>query len=394
MRNKTVMAALLAAVASSGLRSGLNFDLQSGLEQLEEGTDNFAFDLINGARPPSSYLFQQILPERERFEYMIAGGSMTVRATMAGLVGMDSPYPETGAVTINTFKEETAKIANRVPLPEKMLRDLQQLLMRLKLDGGDTNEAIAQTALNFTQLLLIQAQWDTYEYLRGRALLGRIDWTFGKIRLLVDYGIPTANKGTQRTGNDAYHGSASKFWEDVRFIRRVLKNNVRAIMTHPDTAEAIMYNPANNLITVGGGVADGFVVLQKLNTVNGQASADTNDRITLVLYGMEGEVIDPATGTDTIKIPFMPRGTLLGIGNNNGTRFEVGAGSQNNLLEKALGYTHLAPTVEGGSQPGRWARVYVPQERQYTIIGESASNGLPMIEAPEKIAITTTDMPS
>jgi len=48
--------------------------------------------------------------------------------------------------------------------------------------------------------------------------------------------------------------------------------------------------------------------------------------------------------------------------------------------------------VEGNGQPGRWARVYTPQDEPWQLKGQGVTNGLPVIENPEKLAVISTEM--
>lgn len=350
-----------------------------------------AVRLANTARPPANYLFNTLLPERNAFSYEASAGSLTIRTTMAGMVGMDSPYPETGAIDASTFSEKTLKLANRHRLQEVAIRRLQDFLRELRLLNEPTTEEIQRTALNMVDKLIVQAHIDATEWLRGQALaFGAIDWTYNKKRVQVSYGIPSANILANRTGNDAYHGSASKFWDDVRTIRKTLKSGVRAIIAHPDTIYAARYNTVNSLSTISD--SGGAVTFRRINS-QGQFTDDVSDVVTLVSYGLEGEILDPANPGQTLKLPFMPRGRLVGIGNGNANQFVVGAGSTQ-VQTNALGYTHIAPTIENGGTPGRWAEVYTPQAEPYQIEARGASNVMPVIEDPSLIVIARTDMPA
>lgn len=367
----------------------MNFNLKEALAQLEEGA---IFKVANNARPGNLYLFDTFLPEIRRNDYQAASGSMTVRATMAGLVGMDSPYPEGGTFEVSTFSEETAKLAIAVRLPEKALRDLHTLLQNtLTQDGRNrANEVAAEEALNFVNKLLIQPQLDVMEWLRGQALVtGAIDWTFNKKRLLVDYGIPSKYFLTPRTGADGYGGTTSKFWVDVRQIKSLLRGNLRAIVVHPDTKDMILSNSANSIQFVAEGA--GFVDFVRIVGTTERPSTDPRDRTRLITYGLEGEILDPDNPGKTLVVPFMPRGALLAVGNNMSRSFVVGAGSTP-PPDNTLGYTHLAPTIEGNNRPGRWARVFTPEGRQWALEGESVANGLPVIEATDKIVVGSTEM--
>jgi hypothetical protein len=368
----------------------MDFTFTEALRQL--GPDA-AFRLMNDARPPQAYLGAQFLPERPSTSWDVKSGSMTVRTIMAGLVGMDSPYPEGSAIDISTFLEQSAKLAHAVDLPERALRTLQDMLMRLQLAGGNTLQAMVEEVLNFTNALVIQPHLDAAEWMRWQALAtGGIDWTFNQKNLKVDYAVPTANKLTARTGNDGYGGSASKFWTDIRQARKVLRYNVRAFVAHPDTLDMIIYNSVNSLQVVNQ--ANNSMTVQRLvASSNGgdRPSTDARDTVTLIAYGLEGEILDTANQGKTKIVPFMPTGKIVAFGNNTGTQYTVGAGSRM-PNDYELGYTHLAPTVEGSGRTGRWARVFTPENRPWALRGEGVQNALPVIEAPEKLVILTTDM--
>jgi hypothetical protein len=352
---------------------------------------NAAFRIANAARPPANFLFATLLPEMTKPSYYIDTGNMTVRTTMAGLVGMDSPYPPGGMVEMSSFLENSAKMAIDVPLHERTLRAIQEMLNQLAMGGGNAKEALSQEALNFLQKVIVQALLDRTEWLRGQALVtGAINWVFNGINLVVDYGIPTANFLTHRAGNDAYIGSASKFWVDVRAAQRLLRYSIRAVIGHSDTINAIVDNPVNELLITAQGV--GGFTLRRYKTVNGTTvqSPDARDGITLIAYDEEGEIFDPANPSTTISVPFMTAGKLLFVGNNNRSGYRVGQGSTDDPTEDlALGYTHIAPTVEGGG-PGRWAQLFTPQNEPWQLRGRGAQNLLPVIEAPAKLVIAST----
>lgn len=350
-----------------------------------------AFRIAAGARPPSDYLFNTLLPERNMPTYDVKSGYMIVRSTMAGMVGMDSPYPPGGAIDVSTFLENTAKLANYVPLSEQALRTLQDMVRRMgDTNGFDVNKFAITESLNFLDKVIIQPHLDRAEWLRAQALLDQLDWMFGGIELKVSYGVPDENKLAAHTGADGYGGSTSKFWVDVRALKRALKGNVRAFIVSPATLDMIRYNDANKLVAVNE--VGGTVTFRKINA-NGQFTQDTGDTVTLIGYEKEGEVLDPANPGKTKHVPFMPDGKLLAVGNNTRSGFIVGQGSTENPEDdKSLGYTHVAPTTEGQGQMGRWSQLFVPEAAPWSIAGRGASNVLPVIEAPTKIAIATTEM--
>lgn len=357
-----------------------------------------AFRIINAARPPSDYVLAGILPEQPRATYDVKNGAMTIRTTMAGLVGADSPYPPSGAVEATTFNEQTAKIANQVTLPEMVQRELQYLLATLG-DNPQSTEAARNTVLNFVDKLLTQAHLDTMEYLRGQALSTfGLDWTFNKKRLQVDYGDPGGHLFAQRTGNNGYGGSTSKFWDDHKAARTKLKQSVRLIVAHPNTVDMIVMNPVNNIIITSQDLATGTygIVRNVQGTAGGvvQPSADQRERVQIIGYGLEGEVLDPANPGRTIAFPFVPEGVLIYVGDPVPSGFRVGMGSvaENINNQVAIGYTHIGPTVEGGGRLGRWADVYVPEREPWQVVGRAVTNGMPVIEDPTKLVVLNTVM--
>lgn len=357
-----------------------------------------AFRIANAARVPGDYLFNSILPERLVWNYQVQAGNMTVRSTMAGLVGMDSIYPPGGMVEASTFLENTAKIAVEVGLTEQALRSMQQYLMARGINGQPTDEAARDEVLNFLDKVIIQPLMDRAEWLRGQALYnGAINWTMGDRSLVVSYGIPAGNVLTTRTiasGNN-YAGATSKFWTDVQSIRRLLRGSggLRAIIAHPDTVDEARYNPVNSMVVTAE--SNSSVTFRKVVPDTGNFTADASDSVTIVTYDLEGEVLNPANVTQTLRVPFMARGKMVGVGNNRNTGFRVGEGdgsTENPNDANDVGYTHVAPTIEGGGRPGRWAQLYTPQSAPWEMRGRGAENLLPVIEAPDKIVIATTEM--
>jgi len=79
-------------------------------------------NLANQARPGGDYLFNTFLPEQNRGDYQAKTGRMIIRSVMAGLVGMDSVFPEGGFMEQSAFNEQIPKIAIAVSLNEEQIR--------------------------------------------------------------------------------------------------------------------------------------------------------------------------------------------------------------------------------------------------------------------------------
>lgn len=356
------------------------------------------FQYANELPVPAGYLFNSFLPETNQESYTVDSGEMTVRTTMAGLTGTDSPYPPGGLVELSTFLENAAKIANHVPLTEKALRRIQAL--QRSMGASDSLTFITNEMLNFMQKVIVQAHIDTFEWLRAQALVtGQIDWTFNNVNLTVDYGIPAEHFMPARTlvANDTWDDPDTPgFWADIRELQRILRYNVRALILHPTTLMAIIDNDANKIEMVAqSDVTYGIqrYTLRRLIGNNERPDSDARGTIELLTYGGEGELIDPANPGQTLRLPYMPAGKILAIAHNNRTGYRVGEGATPDpLAERAIGYTHIAPTVEGNGTPGRWAQLYTPENLPMQLHGRAVTNGLPVIENPAKIAIATSEL--
>jgi len=369
----------------------MEFNFQEILDDIGNTT---VFELGNEARPAEDYILNAILPEENHNSYDIDSGNATIRPAMVGLVGMDSPYPEGSAIETSEFKEKVAKLANAQTLPEKFLRELQALVYKLEFQGGDSTEAARDTIFNFMNKVIVQPHLDRMEWMRGLTLTtGRIQWTFGKLTLDVDYEIPTGNFLTHRTGNDGYGGSTSKFWDDMRDMRRQQNGKLRTRIMSSDTKEMILANEANQMELVDENTDTGAFSVTKYKIVGGVPVKETDPRFSakFVTYDGEGEVYIPGQA-GMRKVKFFPDGIICGIGEYNPNRFVVGTGATPPPTPVQLGYTHIGPTVEGGGRPGRWVRAYTPQDRPWQLVGEGVTNGLPVLEAPERITNASTVM--
>lgn len=368
----------------------MHIDLQSLINEL--GPD-FALEIARGLRPQSDYLFASILPERERTDYHIDLGDLIIRPTMAGLVGMDSPYPPSGSISVSTFLEKTAKLANSIPFPEKMLREFYTIADRVSLGRADHAQLLA-TLMNFVEKVIVQPHMDAMEWMRGQALSsGQIAWTYNDHSLSISYGVPAGNLLATRTtaSGFAYGAANSTFWADHRTATRLLRNAVEEIVMSSATYDEIAFNDANN-IRVLEQVDNVFTITRHVGSTE-QLTTDRRDRARIRVYDLEGEILNPATPNTTTTVPFMPDGKISYIGRNRSDDFHVGDGATEDPVNmRELGYTHIAPTVEGGNQPGRWARAYVPQDRPYTFVGEGVTNGLPVLTAPKKLVVLSTEL--
>lgn len=351
--------------------------------------------LANEARAPSDYLLQtSVLPVRLRSGYTAEDAGMVVRSTMAGMVGMDSKYPEGGVIDFNTFRENIAKMAIQINLSERTKRHLRETVADMLLQGqqGQVGAVVIQTMLNFVNKLLLQPHWDRIEWLVGQVLfLDNINWRFNGSRLALNYQTPAANLFATRTGTAAYGGSASVFWADHRSAQRLLYNADYVIIGHGRTIQDVVYNSVNSadILAAEGG---NFTIRRFRGSLE-RPSTDALDVARFVSYNMEGEVFSSTNDGSTTKLPFAPQGYLLYVarGRPDEDLVQVGQGStddgQNDL---EIGYTHVGPTEEAEGALGLWARVYKPEDMPMQLRGQSASNVLPVLRKGVRRVVLST----
>ena len=371
----------------------------AALNARSENGGNFAARIVREAPMPADYHLAMYLPEENRETYEVDSGAMAVYPTMAGLSGMDSTYAPVGAISTSRFLEETAKITSKLPLSEKHLREIQRLIQRLQATGQNAVPSMAQELIGFTMVLL-HAHRDTAEFLRGQAIFtGALDWTYNGKSLVVDYGIPAANKPATRTSTAAYDKAASSFWADTRLARKALGNAAEAVMNRT-TFYGIVDNAANAVkveaLTTdvqAGALVERYRLTKRLGTENVVVSDDVRDSIVVTVYQREGSVIDPSNVTQTKAVEMVPDGKIAFIGSAQRPAYRPGRGAEPDLTNNGrIGYYHIAPTTEGNGQPGRWARVFTPEARPYMVQSEAAENSLPVIESPDKLFILSTEI--
>jgi hypothetical protein len=373
-------------------------DFNAAMADPEVGGQDGINRLSNAARSPADYLLATVLPERDVADYTARGGSMIVRSTMAGAIGLDSVDPEGGAMQMSRFMHDIAKIGISGLLQEQTMIELQQRAQQLLNRGESTNPLAVLAILNFVQKYLLQPHYDRREWLRKEALFfGEVDWQFNGADLKVDYGIPSGNIAATATGNNAYGGSTSLFWTHWKFARMTLGASFRGAITSRDTVDEIITNPVNKIIPVSDdGVTVSFVKYEGDASGLRPQSIDARERGTLVAYDKEGEVWDVDNPGKTKKVRISgPHGVLGFFGSDDrSSQFIPDEGSTEDPdNDRALGYSHIGPTVEGDGNTGIWTRVYVPENMPQHLAGNARGRFLPVIENPNKIVLTSTEMP-
>ncbi|MBZ9752732.1 major capsid protein [Deinococcus sp. HMF7604] len=346
------------------------------------------FTLANQPVPESEYPLLAILPEELRASYEAKSGTMKVITTPAGETGMDSPYTPVGGMEIDAFSRPIAKWTAETVMTEQQQRELQQMVLNIRggVIAGNGLTYIRNFVVNWLNKVIRQSFTDRYELMRGEAL------TTGQLVLrggTVDYGVPSANKFASRTGNDAYGGSASKFWTDMRRADAIVGTTRSRIMSM-NTLHQILDSQADRVaVTSETTSAGGNIKIVTLRRLIGSAqtlSNDVREGYTLVGYRRTVKIKVGKTYADQ---QVLPDGKIAVVGGND---VMVTMQDGTVLTRPGLGRTHIGPTVEGDGRPGIWLNAYTPQGRPMHAVAQGASNGLVVYDAPERLVILTTAM--
>ena len=349
------------------------------------------FDLANQPTSESEYLLASILPEELRATYEAKTGSLKVITTPAGETGMDSPYVPVGGLELNAFSKPIAKWTAQSVMTEEAQRDLQQMVINIRAGviTGNGLDYVRTFVVNWLRKVIAQSFTDRHELMRGEVL------TTGQLALrggTIDYEIPTANKLTARTGNDGYGGSTSKFWQDMRASDTRLRA-VRARVMSMNTLNMIIDNPQNNIAVTSETVStEGNIRIVQIRKLvnNGQNfSQDARDGYTLVGYARTVKLRLPGGGYADQQA--LPDGKVSIIG---AATVQLTALDGTIVTRPGLGRVHVGPTVEGGGRPGVWLDAHTPQGRPYQATALGAANSLVVLDAPERLIIASTEMPS
>jgi hypothetical protein len=369
----------------------MDVNFQSALRTFEPGQIN---ELANSVNENIQYLGDTLLPSIQRPGYTATGGNIKIKGTMAQPIPMDTDYPEGGIIGITGVDADTAKFGQSIWFPEKTIREIQAFVekMQLGLVSGDPAAFVQNALVNFLEQLIVKPHDDTREYCKIKAITeGKILMVGNKSTVDVDYSIPLSNIFANRTGNNRYNGTTSKFKDDMTAAKKILGQSLLGVVMHGDTLDAIIDNPVHNFVIT----AEAFSQDRKTRTVtvrtvvnNGQAfSLDTRTSFTLVGYSREGEILDIANPGQTIKKPFIDVGRIAVIGDT--PRVDLLPQLDGTPIG-SLGYYHVGPTVEGGGTLGRWSDIYVPEGRPWSIRARGAENSIPMFDKPEDVVLLST----
>lgn len=364
--------------------------------------------IANTAPNAAEYISGRFLPRVDMPDFDVESGQMEIKTVMAGHVGLDSKLPKGSALQLSNFKGKVAKFGQALELGEEEARQLHKLLLLAQAGqaaGRSVQDFMGEAGLNLYTKGPVQACDDTAEYLALQALTkGKIDWTFNGRRLFVDYKVPAANR-VSLVGEQRLSGPNSRFWEVVSQGEKTIKGSVGILMSQ-NTLQDVLDNPVHRIEVL----SDTYSAQRNVRTVRvrklprmvanadgtiGYTAETTGDQATsatLIGFAREGQIIDPTEPGETIGVPMIADNTIAMIGRNDSNQLVSLTGTP--VPVNALGYVHVAPTVEGmwrGEPLGRWGRLFTPENDPYMLVAELVENSLPIIRNSARLFIIESD---
>lgn len=345
----------------------------------------------------------RFLPPVRSTQAEIQGGSFRIITEPAALTAVDSPYAKVGEIQSVEFKGDTFKITAETKLNESqqdaMHARANAAILRAVQDGGVANtQSIFE---NFIARLNEDGIQLALDY--GEEVYRAVALAYGKISVVdvntgnavsLDFGVPDGHK-VSRTGAEAYDKASSKWWGDVQTARERLGVEPVAL-TDPATWNAIFNNPANAMVMVSGAApvrlgADvwAYRVTQAAMTRKangdidynfGQSSNDYRKNATVIVYGAK---------VDKAGAPyFWPQGRVTFL-RESARRVEIIDGQ---IVQGALGVTHIGPNTEAGQQSTRYTKIYVPEGAEFEVRAKGSEDIAPHIEEPRNLFLAKTEI--
>lgn len=364
--------------------------------------------IANTSPDAAEYISERWLPRVQMPDFDVEAGQMEIQTVMAGHVGLDSKLPKGSALQLSNFKGKIAKFGQSLELGEEEARQLHKYLLMAQAGqaaGRTVQDFMGEAGLNLYTKGPVQACDDTAEYLSLQALTkGKIDWTFNGRRLFVDYKVPAANR-VSLTGAQRLSGPESGFWAMLSRGEKAIKGSVGVLMSQ-NTLQEVLDNPVHRIEIL----SDVYSPQRNVRTVRirklprmvanadgtigytAETTSDQSTSATLIGYGREGQIVDPTEQGETIGVPMVADNVIALIGRNDSRQLVSLSGTP--IPENALGYVHVAPTVEGmwrGEPLGRWGRLFTPEDDPYMLVAEMVENSLAVIRNSARLFIIESD---
>ncbi|MCD0156018.1 major capsid protein [Deinococcus sp. 6GRE01] len=342
------------------------------------------------------FFLARFLPPTYSSDADIRDGNLRILAGIAGVTAPDSPYAKVAGAKIQSVEGSLIKLTGETTVTERDQKVMSSRAVNALIAGNQQGAVTAvQTYISRlfedgVMLALDHAQ----EQLRAIALAtGQIKGNYGGIEIDVDFGVEAKFRPAKRTAGSAYGGATSKFWDDVEYARTVLLGGEPQFITDPKTALTILGNSANGVLPIEREVVTDWLTrytfTQGVKLADGsydttRATLDVRKRVTIWAYGGYAEAAD---GT---MVQFWPAGHMTAILPGS-QRVDVIDG---NVVEGALGVTHIGPNWEMGGQSARYGKILRPAGAEYEVQLKGAENVLPHLRETRRAVFFETSLPA
>jgi hypothetical protein len=334
----------------------------------------------------------RFLPPVRSTDADIRAGNIRIRSGIAGMTATDSPYAKVGSAKAEEFRGSTIKLTASNLLTERDQDALISQINQTILNNGNPEQVITSFISRFFEDAIQLSLDNGQEYYRAVALsTGKISGSFGGLEVDVDFQLPSAHKPAKVTGANSYAGATSQFWPHVLLAQQTLLGGEPQFILNKLTFNVILNNAANGVLTIEKQeltpTLTRYVVAEARKYENGTydmsaPSLDVRKRAQLWVYSAYAENDD-----DTLT-QFWPNEymTALLAGTQNVTMID------GQIVQGALGVTHIGPNTESGGRSIRYGRIFRPENQPYQVRFEGAEDMLPHIREPRRMMVFQTNM--
>lgn len=342
------------------------------------------------------YFLARFLPPVASTDADITAGNIRILSGIAGITAPDSPYAKVAGAKVQKMEGSLIKLTGETTITERDMKIMSSRAVNALIAGNQQGaiQAVQQYINRVFEDGVMLALDNAQEQFRAIALAtGQIKGTYGGIEINVDFGVEDKFRPAKRTAGSAYGGANSKFWDDVEYARTTLLGGEPQFITDPKTAQVILANPANGILPIEREVITDWLTrytfTQGVKLADGsydtsRATVDVRKRVTLWAYGGYAESVDGS------MVQFWPAGHMTAALPGS-QRVDVIDGQ---VVEGALGVTHVGPTWELGGTSARYGKIFRPEGAEYEAQLKGAENVLPHLRETRRAVFFETALPA
>lgn len=320
-----------------------------------------------------------LLPPVASTTDQILSGSARIVTSRGKLTGLDSPYAKVGGVRVETNSNVAFKVTAQAELSETAQRSAFAAANASNSDAirrvvGDFIESTGPLALDYAQ-----------ESFRAKLLAnGLVSAKDGNVKITYGVSLPTEHVMDRSAGAGAWGAAGSTFWADVVKAADLTGQQAAAqLIVNPVGWSLITGNAAHRVrvesVVAVNDVLTKYTITRASADVTG-SDIDARHRLTVWVYaGRDGD----DSAENGVGEYFWPddRASFVRTGNRQVTLID------GQVVQGALGVTHVAPNTELGMRPGRFVEVFRPQGKRFSLVTQATEFILPDIQEKRNLVI-------